>query len=693
LRIQRIEVDGYRRFKSQSMQLEAHTTVLAGSNNSGKTSFIDLLGTVIGDAKDLTLDDFNAVERLEWAKLFIEFSILGREACLKFLTEGHPTHRMPAVEVKLEIGYDPLSDDIREFADFLMDLDGSRNSIYFLYRCGPKIDRLLRVLDELADQINAVATKDGWTTPLTETQTRTQSFHSLQTLIDAALLATCETTFSFCDETYSTAVSMEKGRFRSLFNFRLIKASRPLDDMSDDNSGGLGKRLVEVAKESTEWSGIVEGLPDQVLEAINATNIRDITAKGALESLNDVVKSIARTNGSSQNDLFLDFLVSEGDVVRLIARAMQTRYSSGGVPLGESSQGLGYSNLIYLHLEVESFVRAASLPENTFLVNVMVIEEPESHMHPQMQNAFIKHLLDRVKAVGKFQTAITTHSSEIVRASGIEILRALKVRDNGCQIIDLREFHERNIKGKSETQRRLFSFLYSINFADVLFADKVVMYEGDTERMYVQALIESREDLKQLQTQFVSYVQVGGAFAHIYKPLIVDTLKIKTVIITDLDYDKDSRASSPAEMALLSSTNSTLNLLFPLSSGANPTVGDLYEAKGLPELAHVTGQPLLAIAFQSGSEGYARTLEEAIMSAIFGGNVWDSKSKNEWTKLRLNSELSFAIPSKVESPTIRQIVVSTSGSKTDFMYSLLLRKTFHDEVPPYILSALKWLVA
>jgi putative ATP-dependent endonuclease of OLD family len=676
------------------MRLEEHTTVLAGSNNSGKTSFIDLLGTVIGDGKDLKLDDFNAAERLTWAKLLIESAIAGEDSCREFIREGDSKQRLPAVEVRLEIAYDPLSDDIREFADFLMDLDSKKSSFYFIYRCAPRRDRLLAFFDDLYDAVTRETARNSWPKILTGTETQSKSFRALQADIDAALLGSCETSVHFSDENYSNTVAMERSRFRSLFNVRLIKASRPLDDMSDDASGGLGKRLVEVAKESKEWSGILERLPDQILEAIDGTNIRELTAKGALESLNQVVDSIARTNGSSQSNLFLDFLVSEGDVVRLIARAMQTRYSSGGVPLGEASQGLGYSNLIYLHLEVESFIRAASLPENALLVNLMVIEEPESHMHPQMQNAFIKHLLGRVGAVGGFQTAVTTHSSEIIRSSSIQILRALKVHDDKCQIVDLREFHERNVEGKSETQRRLFSFLYSINFADVLFADKVVMYEGDTERMYIQALIESRNDLVDLQTQFVSYVQVGGAFAHIYTPLIVDTLGIKTVIITDVDYEKDSLVCSPGEMALLSTTNSTLNQFFPASGGADPTIGDLYKAKDTPiKVAHVKDQPLLAIAFQSATEGYARTLEEAILAATFGGNVWDKKPKSEWNQLRKSSGLSFAIPSKEESPNIRNIVASTSGSKTDFMYSLLLREKFHEDVPPYILHALKWLVA
>jgi len=697
MRISRLYVDGFRRFENQEICFEKETTVLAGANNSGKTSLIDILRIVLQSGKDVGADDFSAQRRRVWTTQLIQAGLEGEQPFLDFLEGAEDLFNVPKVEVRLQVSYDPATDDIREFADFLMDLDLSSNAFYFRYRFAPNSVKLVAALSDLYSFVESEILKEGWSVP-DDVDTNTAGFHALQAAFSKALLASCVTETHFADATYENLIALERKRFLRLFNFRLIKASRPLDDTVDDRTGALGKKLVEVSKDSDGWKAILETFPDQVLAAINGTNIKAVASAEALKSLNAVVNSISMTNGTSHSDLFLDFQVSEEDATILIARAMRTRYSGNGVPLGEASQGLGYSNLIYLHLEVESFLLSAGKSENSFLVNLVIVEEPESHMHPQMQNAFIKHLFGRVEASSRFQAVVTTHSSEIVRSSRIQLLRVLKVLDGECNIIDLRDFHEREVANQSSEKRRLFNFLYAINFADVLFADKVILYEGDTERMYIQALIQERADLSGLRTQYVSYVQVGGAYAHIYVPFIVDTLGIKTAVITDIDYEKNSQTASVRELNTLSSTNATLNHLFAIEDGtstSNPTLETFFTSIGGSRkgVAEVTGKPLLGISYQAESEGYARTLEEAILATLTSMKVWESKTGEEWRTYRDESALKYVVPTSSERPTIREIVAATSDKKTDFMYSLLLKEDFHASVPPYILASLKWLNA
>jgi len=269
------------------------------------------------------------------------------------------------------------------------------------------------------------------------------------------------------------------------------------------------------------------------------------------------------------------------------------------------------------------------------------------------------------------------------------------VEENLCRVVDLRKFHDEQISGKDDETQRLFSFLYGINFSDILFADKVIMYEGDTERMYIQALIQSREDLASLRAQYISYVQVGGAYAHVYKPLVIDTLRLKTVIITDLDYEKDSQTKTPEEISPLATTNSTLTNFFGEEVEGKPqppTVGMLYELVSEESgVVSIGAESIGAVAFQTGKDGYARTFEEAILCTFLGMPVWETKPRTEWRKYRDDSFLKYWVPLKNETPDIRAIVASTSNGKTDFMYSLLLKKSFHEVVPPYISAALKWL--
>jgi putative ATP-dependent endonuclease of OLD family len=692
--IQTLWIDGYRHFVEQTIEFEKKTTIVAGANNSGKTSVIDLLRVILRGDRTFGPDDFAADQRLLWSKRFIEAAISGEDEFAAFMSSGDTASGAPFVKVRIRVDYDAEKDDIREFAELLMDLDSTKSSFFFQYVTQPTPSAVAAAYGGLYERIAQVALKAGWSknapVPVDSTE-----FRALQAVLDDALVRSCRTTVSFADELYENIVPMDRSRFASLFNFNSIKASRSLDDTIEDRSGALNRRLVDVAKEGPEWAATLAAFPSQVLEAIENTGIRHVTSKETLKSLNTVIESISLTNGSSKSDLLVDFLITEDHAIQLIARAMQTRYTGSGLALGEGSQGLGYSNLILLHLETESFARSAATAANSLIVNLLVVEEPESHMHPQMQNAFIKHLFQRVEAIGAFQAVVTTHSNEIVRSSGIEMLRVLKRSDKGCRVVDLRKFHEKQVKGKSAEQQRLFSFLYAINFSDVLFADKVVMYEGDTERMYLQALVQEREDLSALRAQYVSFVQVGGAYAHIYMPLIVDALQTKTVIITDLDYEKGSDKESLAALNPLPTTNATLNALLAPRDMEDPKVASLEElyAKVDEEdgLAHIQDQPLLAIAFQTRYEGHARTLEEALLATYLKEPVWTRMERAKWTAFRSTSELRFSIPSKNDRPSIREVVASSANSKTDFMYSLLLKKDFETGVPPYILAALKWL--
>lgn len=60
---------------------------------------------------------------------------------------------------------------------------------------------------------------------------------------------------------------------------------------------------------------------------------------------------------------------------------------------------------------------------------------------------------------------------------------------------------------------------YAINFPDIIFADKVILYEGDTERMLIKNALLS-ERFEALRNQYISFVQVDGAYAINYKPIL-----------------------------------------------------------------------------------------------------------------------------------------------------------------------------
>ena len=105
---------------------------------------------------------------------------------------------------------------------------------------------------------------------------------------------------------------------------------------------------------------------------------------------------------------------------------------------------------------------------------------------------------------------------------------------------------------------------------------------------------------------------------------------------------------------------------------------------------------MIYTCFQTNDDGYARTLEEAMLSKYFSIDVTISFTKKEWTKKREDSKLEFVIPTKgikEDDPiSLRDILISTAGSKTNFMYSVVLNKKTEETEPSYIQGGLKWLM-
>jgi len=494
----------------------------------------------------------------------------------------------------------------------------------------------------------------------------------------------------FCDETYVNRCRMDDVKqFRNLFNFSFIKASRPLDDDSSDHSHSISKQMIKMAKMDEEWNNLIDKLPDDILVPIQDKEISKKVQETSLNSLKETIAAIEQTNGGQSGELMLDMLVTEEDISDLLQRITTATYCVDGYFLGEESQGLGYSNMIYIHLQLKEYENS----KDNCKVNVFFVEEPESHMHPQMQQVFIKYLIEHYQE--GIQGLITTHSNEMVRVAGITHLRVL--RRIGSFLSELYN-PSKLIKGLQESNdlddrllANFYDWFFEIGYSELVFADKAIFYEGDTERLYIRKLL-TLEKYKKLKQQYIAYIQVGGAYAKNYKKMI-ELLGIKALIITDIDYSKDAETIDKINDS--GTTNATITEFYKIDNpGATPTVKDLYAWKDSNK--NIISNKLIYTCFQTNDDGYARTLEEAMLSKYFSIDVTISFTKKEWTKKREDSKLEFVIPTKgikEDDPiSLRDILISTAGSKTNFMYSVVLNKKTEETEPSYIQGGLKWLM-
>src|SRR5690606_3440991 len=111
------------------------------------------------------------------------------------------------------------------------------------------------------------------------------------------------------------------------------------------------------------------------------------------------------------------------DVQRLITNHTKDRYQGyDDVLLHESYHGPGMRNLIFILLQIVSFYREYRAQTQAPGVHVVFIEEPEAHLHPQMQEVFIRQIGAIVERLNKehnsdpawpVQFVVSTHSSHV----------------------------------------------------------------------------------------------------------------------------------------------------------------------------------------------------------------------------------------------------------------------------------------
>ena len=690
MRIKVVHITNFRKIIDAKIHMEDNITVIAGANNSGKTSLVELFNAVFGSQKGkFRKEDIPAEKCHKWSEqvypVFASAFQSGKKqeenlkdifAQIESATKPEDALLIPPITLKVQVDYDKNQDDIRCFADYIMEFSPENTSFYFIYQYGINYQAFRNAVDAAYERLSIRFQK--LTGKADEDQ---QTVRVIREMLVDLYSSACEETAWFADHAYSNAVPMEITAFKGLFHYQHIVAGRNLADESSDKTGLLIQDMINIAKQEDQWKTLTRTLPDQIIQPIQNLGIQERVREASIESLNEAIDEISKTNGGQAGNIAIDMDVSEDAVSSLLRNITHAKFQTGDYFLSESSQGLGYSNLIYIHLQLVKFKKKI----DPLIVNFFVIEEPESHMHPQMQNVFAQYLFKYYKEECQMQGMLTTHSHEVVRTASIPQLRVLRqLSPLQCKLFDLHEFYD-----TLQTDKDLLEFydwFYAVNFPDIVFADKIILYEGDTERMLIKKILQLAE-FEALRNQYVSFVQVGGAYGYKYCP-IISFLGIKSVIITDLDYHKAALTKRKVLASHL--TNSTIkqfaNSVFSISS---PTVRTLYAWKA--QFGPIIKNNTIYLAFQDSNDGFARTLEEAMLAKHYQITVFEKQPQNVWKKHREDDKLKFVIPRGAEC-NIRSIVSHTSNSKTDFMYSVILSNLAEVMLPNYIKEALLWLM-
>ncbi len=176
----------------------------------------------------------------------------------------------------------------------------------------------------------------------------------------------------------------------------------------------------------------------------------------------------------------------------------------------ETTQGLGYQNALYIAAELLLLNRES-------ISSFLLIEEPEAHLHPQLQMKFLKYMLHLLNNdyKDKMQVFITTHSPNITSKVNPEKIILSTAKNKKIKMWSLR---------KGETKLDDKDYIYLHKFLDVtksnmFFAKGIIMVEGPSEEILIPAIAKAMDF--NLEDYGVSIVNVNGVgfsrFSNIFK--------------------------------------------------------------------------------------------------------------------------------------------------------------------------------
>lgn len=720
MHIHALRIKNFRRLKDVHIDLDRDISIFVGGNNSGKTATAHILRLFTGGTRDrFSIHDFNT-------------------DCWTAMDDfGDQKVGAQLPRIVLDLWFKVEAADLHRVVDLLPSLDWAGTLVGLRVELAASNEEALlvrfrearaRAQEGIRPRHDGGADYHPWPKTLREflTERLRSEFELRYYVLDRAMFDD-----SFNEEAcYQPLLIKGEGRggkevLNSLLRVDFLDAQRHLSDSAEgtraeDLSRCLSRFYDRNLEKRADDYDAMQALADS--EAMLNEHLARVFEPTLLRLAALGYPGVSNPRLVIKSSLNPATIMSSNDGARVHYALGEPAEGVDPLTLPDRYNGLGFKNLIYMVVELlDRHGQWLDIEENRPPLHLIFVEEPEAHLHTQLQQVFIQKVLDILGVDGPdaalchSQLIVTTHSPHILYERGFQPVRYFRRQSSGnsqsTTVLNLSAFYEQTEAASRDFLQRYMKLTHS----DLFFADAAILVEGNVERLTCPLMIEKAAP--RLRSAYLSILEVGGAFAHRFRSLI-EFLGIQTLVITDLDSvigrapvaevdaagataaepesDDEGQAAGTACMTDVDGAVTSNQTLVQWLSGLS-AISDLFAAPAdkRTQASDVDGNPLVRVAYQTqvdvswgdASERLAgRTLEEAF---AFENLAWTQDEERAELGLRVKKGAQLDVAQLAER--IHKRVKNSSFRKTDFALALLAADEDGWTVPTYIADGLHWL--
>ncbi len=315
-----------------------------------------------------------------------------------------------------------------------------------------------------------------------------------------------------------------KNEISNIFSIDFIPADRQTESTLPQTRKYIKKKIDE--------SEIEIDLKHKITDSIN-TDFGDVitTVKSSIQTDEDAIgisnghhKIIPNFTYDSSFEQYFEFSLQDDE---------------WGYDMPMTNNGLGYNNLIQIFGVIKFKIDQD--------YNILLIEEPEAHLHPAMQYKLFQYLkslkeqalAEEGKGAIKNQIFVTTHSPNISASADLDDMICLYYqRNKHVGEYNVRAINLKTVFGKAEfkaAKDHLTKFL-DVTRGDLLFTQKAILVEGLAEKLLMSSFAKKCGIDYETEYNHISVIEVGGVNLNHFLPLFLYN-KNKVVCFRDCDFD------------------------------------------------------------------------------------------------------------------------------------------------------------